>query len=76
MKLSSIQPAPPPLGPPNRKTPNEPISPPNQNQIQPLTPSGSEPTSQPSPNPPPLVETGDFPQSQPPSRFPYNERCP
>jgi hypothetical protein len=76
MKLSSIQPAPPPFGRPNQETPNEPIFPPNPNQIQPLTPSPNEPASYPNPNPPPPVETGDFPQSQPPSHFPYNENCP
>src|ERR1035437_5078067 len=58
MKLSSIQtPAshaspPPPMGWPVQKIPNEPIFPPNPNQIQPLTTSGHEPVSQPNPLPP------------------------
>jgi len=53
MKLSSIQQSashpspPPPFGWPNQGIPNEPIFPPNPNQIQPLVPSGYEPTSQP-----------------------------
>ena len=48
MNLSSIHPKPPLSGHPIQETPNEPIFPPNPNQIQPLTLSDPEPN----PNPP------------------------
>ena len=75
MKLSSIQPPPPPYAPPIWKIPNEPIFPPIPNKPQPLTLSAANPNRLTETRPPVTIRANRRRAAWPPKALLLCESC-